>query len=37
MGFIGIWKWKWKLLSHVWLFETPMDYRLSGSSVQGII
>ena len=20
--------WKWKLLSHVWLFATPMDYTV---------
>ena len=29
--------WKWKSLSHVQLFATPMDYRLPGSSVQGIL
>ena len=23
-------KWKWKLLSHVWLFVTPMDYTVLG-------
>ena len=28
---------KWKSLSHVQLFETPMDYRLQGSSVHGIV
>ena len=31
MGFVGIWKWKWNLFPRVWLFETPMDYSLSGS------
>ena len=29
--------WKWKSLSHVWLFSTPMDCSLPGSSVQGIL
>ena len=23
-------KWKWKSISHVWLFVTPMDYRVHG-------
>ena len=23
-------KWKWNLLSHVWLFATPLDYRVYG-------
>ena len=31
-----MWKWKYSSLSHVWLFETPMDYSLLGSSVHGI-
>ena len=26
-----------KSLSHVWLFVTPMDYSLPGSSVHGIL
>ena len=29
--------WKWKSLSHVWLFSTAMDCSLPGSSVQGIL
>ena len=31
------WKWKYYSLSLVWLFATPMDYSLPGSSVLGIL
>ena len=30
-------KWKWKLLSPVWLFATPVDCSLPGSSLHGIL
>ena len=38
ISFSNAWKWKVKVksLSRVWLFETPMDCSLLGSTVHGI-